>query len=316
MKLPPLNALRAFEAAARMGGIKAAAQELSVTPAAVSQQVRALEDFLSFPLFERLPRELRLTPIGYAYHQAIGRHLRAISEATERLRPKRQAVAISVVPTFATLWLSPRLPKFIAEHPQIEIRIEADSELVDFRNSGFDLAIREGSGNYRDTDSALLFGMDQIPFASPAYVKSLTRRGQFDWSKARLLHEGNNEYWDAWLDARGVRADTAKGFYFSHGMMALAAAAEGQGVMLAAYCLVERAISERRLKMVDPTAVATGRGYWLAWQRTSIAALSESARLFRDWVIAQAKLAAASAAPEIVVLAGTLPKTLIGRRRA
>jgi LysR family transcriptional regulator, glycine cleavage system transcriptional activator len=313
MKLPPLNALRAFDAAARMGGIKAAAQELSVTPAAVSQQVRALEDYLGCALFDRLPRELRLTSNGYAYHQTIGRHLRGISEATERLRPKRQSVSISVVPSFATLWLSPRLPRFIEQHPLIEIRIEAESELIDFRTSGFDIAIREMPGTYRDTEAAMLFGLDLLPVASPAYVKSLTQRGQFDWSRARLLHEGSNEYWDTWLDTRGLRADTAKGFYFSHGMMALAAAAEGEGIALTAYCLVERSIKDRRLVMVDTTAVATGRGYWLAWPRASVGTLSESAQLFRDWVLAQAKLTAASAPS---TTAPAAPAAAVVRRRA
>ena len=292
MKLPPLNALRAFDAAARLGSVKAAAAELFVTSAAVSQQVRALERFIGLELFERRPRELRLTNTGYAYHQAIGRHLRGISEATERLRPKRHAVGISVVPTFAAQWVAPRLPRFSKLHPGVEIRVDAEGALVDFRHDAFDLAIREGAGGYRDADTALLFEMALRPLAAPGYVASLTRRGRFDWARARLLHEGTNEYWDTWLEARGVKADTGRGSYFSHGMLALAAAAEGEGVALAADCIVERALRDGRLVRVDPMALSTGRGYWLAWPRPTVRPLGESAKLFRDWLIAEARSAA------------------------
>ena len=288
MKLPPLNALRAFDAAARLGRVKAAAAELFVTPAAVSQQVKLLEDFIGTALFERRPRGLRLSNTGFAYHQAVGRHLRGISEATERLRPKRHAVGLSSVPTFAASWLAPRLPLFTRAQPGIEIRVEADAALVDFRSDAFDLAIRETTGGSRDSDTVMLFPLSPFPVAAPGYVKSLTRAGRFDWRRARLLHEGNNEYWDAWLDARGVSADTGRGYYFSHGMLAFAAASSGEGVALASYCLVERALRERRLAIVDPMALPTGRGYWLAWPKSSVRSTGESAALLREWIIAEA----------------------------
>ncbi len=118
MKLPPLNALRAFDSVARQGSVKDAAVELFVTPAAVSQQLKVLEGFIGAALFERRPRELRLTSVGQSYHQTITRPLRAIAEATERLLPKRRGTSISVLTSFAALWLALRLAEFARANPR------------------------------------------------------------------------------------------------------------------------------------------------------------------------------------------------------
>lgn len=288
LRLPPLNALRAFEAVARLGGVKYAAQELSVTPAAVSQQVRLLEDHVGQRLFTRLPRELRLTDAGLEYQRAVTRHLRGIAEATARLRPRPSGVAITVVPSFATLWLAPRLPQFVRQHPEIEIRVEADPQLVDFHSSRFDLAIREGTGRYRDTEVAALFAVELLPVASPGYLATLREGSDIAWSRARLLYEESSENWEHWFERRGVRFAADRAVFFSHGMMALAAAAEGEGVALASFCLVEQAIRSGRLAVVEPMSLATGMQYWLAWPSAELRRIGDPSRLFRDWLIAQA----------------------------
>ncbi len=285
MRLPPLNALRAFEATARLGSVKAAAAELFVTPAAVSQQLRVLEDHLGEPLFERRPRALVATPRAVAFHQVVNRSLRAIAEAADRLRTAQQAVAISVVPSFAALWLAPRVAAFTRQHPRIEIRIDADPVLVDFRTTRYDLAIREGWGRYRDAESTILIPIEWQPVASPAYVASLSSDGSFDWQRARLLHEDDSLRWDAWTHARGLRLGIGQAAYYSHGMLAYAAAGAGEGVALAPPCLVERLVDDGRLAVVDPFTLPSDAGYWLAWASPAERPLSDAARLFRDWLI-------------------------------
>lgn len=290
MQLPPLNALRAFDAVARQGSVKGAAEEMHVTPAAVSQQLRTLEAHVGSALFERRPREIRLNVTGQSYHQSVGRALRQIAEATDRIRPHRRGTSITVITSFAALWLAPRFADFARRYPDIEVRIEADPNLADLVTGGFDLAIRTGKGDYPEADSRLLFALDLLPVAAPAYQKSLTRRGRFDWSRARLLHEAGVEYWETWLQRRGVKADTSRGLMFSHGMLAFAAAQAGEGVALAPYALVARMVQDGRLAVVDPTAFKTGLGYWLAWPKPALRPLPPSAEVFRDWIIAQARL--------------------------
>ena len=290
MKLPPLNALRAFDATARHVSVKDAAAELFVTPAAISQQLKILEAFLGSALFERHPRELRLTSVGHSYHRAIGRSLRQIAEATASVLPGSRGVSISVIPSFAALWLAPRLPDFARKHPNIEVRIDADSSVVDLVSGGFDLAIRIGAGVYREAECYQLFAQDLVPVAAPQYKRQQTRNGRFDWSRSRLLHESDLEYWEPWIEQRSVNADTSKGLFFSHGMLAYASAQAGEGVALAPLQLVSKLVRDKRLTVVDPTVFRTGLGYWLAWPKPRLRTLPEPARLFRDWIIEQAQL--------------------------
>ena len=145
MRLPPLNAVRAFDAVARLGSVRAAAEELAVTPAAVSQQLRVLEANLGLALTQRDGRGIALTEAGRGWHGEIARHLRAIAVAAERVRPGRRVVQVSVVPSFGSRWLMPRLPLFTAQQPEIEVRIDATATLVDLTRDPVDLAIFKGT---------------------------------------------------------------------------------------------------------------------------------------------------------------------------
>ena len=149
MRLPPLNAVRAFDAVARLGSVRAAAEELAVTPAAVSQQLRVLEAHLGIALTQRHGRGLALTDPGRTWHGEIARHLRAIALAAERVRPGRRVVQVTVVQSFGSRWLMPRLASFTARAPEIEVRIDASPVLADLARDPFDLAIREGRGTIR-----------------------------------------------------------------------------------------------------------------------------------------------------------------------
>ena len=299
MRLPPLNAVRAFDAVARLGSVRAAAEELAVTPAAVSQQLRVLEAHLGIALTQRRGRGLVLTDPGRSWHGEVARHLRAIAEAAERLRPGRRVVHVTVVQSFGSRWLLPRLPAFTAREPAIEVRIDASPVLADFARDPFDLAIREGRGAYPDAETVRLFVLEFFPVATPAVARALRRRdGTLDWSRARLLHELTYDYWPDWIAAAGLaEVDVARGLFFSHTMLALDAASDGQGIALAPPCMAERELARGTLTVVDPRGYAPGPGIWLAWPRRGLRTLSPAATAFRDWVIEEAQAAARSAPP-------------------
>ncbi len=291
MRLPPLNAVRAFDAVARLGSVRAAAEELAVTPAAVSQQLRVLEANLGLPLTQRDGRGIALTEAGRHWHGEVAKHLRAIADAAERVRPGRRVVQVTVVPSFGSRWLLPRLPLFTARQPEIEVRIEASANLVDLSRDAFDLAIREGKGVYPEAESVQLFPLEVLVLASPSYVRMLKGKGRaVEWSRARLLHEVNLDFWPHWAVAMGVAGiDVARGLYFSHTMMTLDAAVDGQGVTLSPRCLAEREMARKQLVQVDPRSYLPGRGYYLAWANRSLRPLSPAAVAFRDWVIDEAQ---------------------------
>jgi LysR family glycine cleavage system transcriptional activator len=291
MRLPPLNAVRAFDAVARLGSVRAAAEELAVTPAAVSQQLRVLEAHLGLALTERHGRGLTLTDSGRSWHAEIARHLRAIALAAERVRPGRRVVQVTVVQSFGSRWLMPRLHLFTEREPEIEVRIDASPVLADLARDPFDLAIREGRGVYPEAESVQLFPLEYFPVASPALARTMRRKnGRVDWSAARLLHETLFDYWPDWIAMAGVTdIDVARGLFFSHTMLALDAAVEGQGVALAPAPMAGRELASGALETIDARAYAPGTGIWLAWPRRGLRALSPQAIAFRDWVIAEAK---------------------------
>lgn len=298
MRLPPLNAVRAFDAVARLGSVRAAADELAVTPAAVSQQLRVLEAHLGIALTQREGRGLTLTESGRAWHSEIARHLRAIALAAERVRPGRRVVQVTVVPSFGSRWLVPRLPLFTAREPEIEVRIDAGPALADLARDPFDLAIREGGGVYPEAETECLFPLELFPVASPPYAKQLKGKGQaIDWTRARILHEVNFDYWPDWCALVGRSdIDISRGMFFSHTMLALDAAIDGQGVALAPRFLAERELARGTLVLVDPRGYTTGTGIYLAWPRRSVRTLSPAAAAFRDWLIDEARAATVAAA--------------------
>ena len=291
MNLPPLNAVRAFDAVARLGSVRAAADELSVTPAAVSQQLRVLESHLGLALTRREGRGLALTDSGRDWHDDVSRHLQAIALAAERLRPGRKIVQVTAAQSLAVRWLVPRLPDFIRRHGDIEVRIDASNTLADLSRGPFDLALRMGAGRYRDTEAALLFDGDLHALASPAYLRSLTRRrGRLDWANARLLHEVGNDHWPDWFAALKLPAtEVSKGLFFSHTMLALDAAVEGQGVALAPLCFADRELQEGRLVRAAPQQLDIDESVFLAWPAAGARRLSASAVVLRDWLVSHAR---------------------------
>ena len=192
------------------------------------------------------------------------------------MRPGRRVVQVTVVQSFGSRWLMPRLQSFTAREPEIEVRIDASPILADFTRDPFDLAIREGRGVYPEAESVRLFPLEFVPVASPALARKIKRRnGTIDWAQVRLLHEVSYDYWPDWIAAGGITdVDVARGLFFSHTMLALDAAVEGQGVALAPLCMAQRELHRGVLTIVDPRPYIPGTGIYLAWPRRGLRTLS------------------------------------------
>ena len=265
--------------------MRQAAEELFVTPGAVSQQVRVLEEHFGIPLFERLPRALRLTAAGQEFHAAISRHLRGIAQAADRLRPEQQQIAVTVAPDFASRWLMPRLGAFAARHPKTEVRIDASFVVADFDREGFDLGIRTLRSEPSDLNAILLLRQRVQPYCNPQYFDRIFRRKRkAGWSQARLLHESHPyDMWTFWFAVRGIAESNAEaGLYFSHGLLAIVAAIGGEGVTLQPPEYVEREVQSGVLVPADRNLVDTGLGYYLVWPRRPLRTAAET---FKDWIL-------------------------------
>jgi LysR family glycine cleavage system transcriptional activator len=254
----------------------------------VSQQIRQLEEHLGVPLFHRLPRAVRLTEAGQEFYNAATRHLKGIALAAEKVRPRADTVTLTTVPTFASRWLMPRLPRFTQRYPKVQVGVDASSELSDLEREGFDLAVRYGSGDYPGLDKRVLFEGVVLPLCSPSYRQAVFAEGTSSsaWKNARLLHENQpDDLWPDWLAAAGLPdIDAQGGMYFSYGLLAVSAAIEGQGVALQPVEFVERELASGVLVVADPRPQHTGRRYTLVWPKRE---LRQAVAQFRDWLIAE-----------------------------
>ena len=292
--LPPLNSLRAFEAAARHLSFKKAAGELHVTPAAVSQQVKVLEDYYGVQLFRRLTRALRLTDAGQAALPSLREGFDNLGEAADRLRRHTESgvLTVSVAPSFGAKWLVPRLGRFRAAHPQYELRIDATDALVDFSADEIDVALRYGRGIYDGLESELLMSELAFPVCSPALLEAdKPLRFPQDLSHHTLLHvqwkmeAEASPNWRMWLRAAGVAGvDPEPGPRFTVEGMAVQAAIEGQGVALVSGALVAGDLKAGRLvRPFAPTSSeASAFSYYLVYPPAS--AENPKVMAFKAWI--------------------------------
>jgi len=255
-RLPPLNALRAFEAAARHMNFSRAADELAVTPGAVSQQIQNLEDYIGGALFRRTPRGLLLTDAAQtalpALREAFDRLAEAASLLTAPVDGRR--VTVSAAPSFAAKWLMPRLGRFEAAHPEVDVWLTAGMELVDFASGEIDIAIRYGAGRYPGLDVVQLMRETVIPVLSPALLEQRPLEAPEDLKHHTLLHDGSPDAdescpdWSMWLAARGVRGvDGARGPRFNQSSLVIEGAVNGRGVALAKRALAQADLDAGRL---------------------------------------------------------------------
>lgn len=254
-RLPPLNAIRAFEAAARHMSITLAADELHVTAGAVSRQIKSLEDSLGVALFKRGHRQIALTRQGSDYYRAVAKAIEDLRAATRRLkrRSQRKQLKVRAYTTFAMRWLIPRLSGFHAQHPEIEVLLKASLEPVDFRKEDIDGAVRLGDGNWPDVNTYRLVANILAPVASPALLKNGPKlKRPADLRHYTLLHStARPDDWAYWLEAAGAgeSVDARAGMSYESSAMAYAAAVEGQGIAMAQLFLVEEDLREGRLAM-------------------------------------------------------------------
>jgi DNA-binding transcriptional LysR family regulator len=297
--LPSLNALRAFEAAARHLSFTRAADELHVTQAAISHQIKALEARLGLPLFRRGTRSLLLTDEGQ-------RLFPAVREAFDRLAVAVAAVGageatgsltVAVLPSFAAKWLVPRLEAFQRRHPDIDLRISATERLVDYGRDGIDVGVRFGAGAWPGLRAEFIAAETVTPVCSPVLLDRL--RVPADLARVPLLHEDMTPLprfpdWPTWLAAAGVDGvEPERGLRFSHTHMMLQAAIDGRGVALGQLVLAGDDIAAGRLATPFPLSLGTGYGYHVA--SLPAAADRSKVRAFRDWVAAEMTAAADSA---------------------
>ena len=284
--LPPLPAIRAFEAAARLGSFTRAADELHMTQAAVSYQIKQLEQRLGLGLFHRQPRQVVLTPAGHRLAPAVldaFKQLRtAFAQAIERVETE---LAITALPTIASAWLVPRLGAFQLAHPRLAVRLDTAVELVDLNRGEFDVGIRIGAGEWPGLDADFLLPSLFTPLCSPA----LRDRLRTPADMLALPRFGRERWWRAWFAAAGLAdADlTAKpGVELDVEQHAVTAAIAGHGVALSSPLFFEQDIAAGRLLQPFELVVRDQRDYWLTYPTTL--RTSEKIRAFRAWLLAQA----------------------------
>jgi LysR family glycine cleavage system transcriptional activator len=293
MRLPPLNALKAFEATARHLSVKDAAQELCVTPGAVSQMVKALEQRLGVSLFVRTNRAIALTSAGQSYLPAVRNAFRQIADATERIaRPSDTGtLTLSVTPFFANTWLVPRLASFQEAHPEIDLQVVSSNALVDFSRDPADLAIRHGLGRYPGLASHRVMTVEVVPVAAPPLVaKHGKPKSAAALARFPQVHDAERKAWHFWLQAQGVdESGPPRGPAYDDSRLLLGAVLAGQGAGLLPAALVEADIAAGRLVKLADEALLQDFAYYLVYpaanrNRRKIAA-------FRDWILGEADAA-------------------------
>jgi LysR family glycine cleavage system transcriptional activator len=286
-----LTALRVFEAAARHLSFTRAAQELNVTQAAVSHQVKALEDWLGLKLFHRLNRSLLLTDAGQAYLPTVREGFERLIEGTDRLhrRDRGGTLTVTAVASFVAKWLVPRLGRFQARYPEIDVRISTEVRMVDFTREEFDMGIRYGGGSWPGLRIDHLMAEDVFPVCSPDLLVGphpLTEPA--DLRHHTLLHDEMREDWRMWLLAAGVQGvDPTRGPGFSQSSTVIQAAIQGLGVALGRSVLVADDLAAGRLVRPFEFSLPTRYGYYVVCAPT--AADRPKVAAFRDWLLGETK---------------------------
>lgn len=290
-QLPPLNALRAFEAAARHLSFARAAEELHVTPAAVSQQIKLLEEYLDVKLFQRGSR-LALSDAANGVLPMVSDALDQIERAMLKVRPGSHGnvLVISAAPAFAARWLIPRLDDFQSRHPDIDLRVHATRRLVNFQVEDVDLAIRFGAGSYPGLIAERLMSEAIVPVAAPALATDI--RSAHDLAHCTLLedewHTGNRVFpdWPTWLAMLGVKNNTPlRTRHFGDASLAIQAAVSGLGVTLSWYSLVVDDLKAGRLVRLLDQIIPTTLGYYLVMPQNRASA--SKVAIFRAWLLEQ-----------------------------
>jgi LysR family glycine cleavage system transcriptional activator len=291
-RLPPLISLRVFEAAARHLSFRKAAEELFVTPGAVSQQIRLLEDHVGVELFHREGRRVTLTDAGQAALPALRAGFAQLTEAARLMRQptRRSRVTVSVAPSFAAKWLLPRLERFTSDRPDIDVWVSADMTPVDFASADVDMAIRYGPGRYDGLAAEKLLEEEVLPVCAPALMDAAPVREPRDLAHHTLLHDSGPELdascpdWPMWLKAHGVEGvDATRGPRFNQSSLVIEAAVAGRGVALAKRAIAEADLAAGRLvALFARSGAPTAFAYHIVWPR--MREFTPAQQTFLDWL--------------------------------
>jgi LysR family glycine cleavage system transcriptional activator len=288
-RLPPLNALKAFEAAARSESFTRAAEELCVTQGAVSQQVKALEATIGVKLFNRERQRLVMTEAGRVYLTVIRDALDRIAVGTERLMQRQTSggLTVSTSPDFAAKWLVHRLGRFAESHPDIDLRVSATTHQVDFAREDVDLAIRHGDGNWAGLDAVRLCAERLFPVCSPRLISGRNRvTNASDLLKFPLLRLDDWKNWARWFEAAGLAVPATQGPILNRASMLIDAAIDGQGVALARTALVASDLINGRLVRPIDVSLKMANTYWIVCPQAT--SRVPKIATFRNWLLTEA----------------------------
>ena len=286
-RLPPLNALRAFEAAARLESFSRAADELHVTHGAVSHQVRALERFVGASLFTRNGRRVALTGEGRQFADRVRAALREIGLAADSLRRpgRNNRLTVSLLPSFAARWLMPRIGRFMAAHPEITMNVHTSIALVDFERDEVDLAIRFGNGDWPKLEIEKFMDDEYFPVASPRF-----HRGRLPARPAELaqlpLISSDGDPWAPWFKAAGLKLGEPAGPIFHDLSLAVQAAIDGRGIALVRRSIAEGDLAAGTLVRLFDVAITAPGSYYLVRPRGPA---PHKVLAFRAWMLEEKK---------------------------
>ena len=288
-KLPPLNALPCFEAAARHLNFSRAADELNVTPGAISRAIKNLEDQLDVPLFERATRSVRLTAVGERYARAVRDALDQLATATAAATARHSNATLNVSTSdgFAGRWLVPRLYRFHRAHSDIDVRVSTTGRLTNFLGDGIDIAIRYGSGNYPGLAAEFLTGEEVFPVCSPRLLEGARplRKPQ-DLRHHTLIHDSFPIDWATWLASAKVKGvDPHSGLTFDSATFAVESAVQGEGVVLGRTMLVAADLAVGRLIRPFAHALKSVSSFYVVYPPDAIR--QRKVKAFRDWLFAE-----------------------------
>ena len=289
-ELPPLNALKAFDSVARHESVSHAANELCVTPGAITKQIQHLESFLGVPLFIRRHRQIILNEQGKIFQRAVSKALLEIQTATNSIKGSAQNSTLKIrsYTTFSIRWLIPHAPKFLSANPEISLELTTSLDPVDFARDNIDCAIRLGSGDWPNATSTKLIDNVIVPVCSPQYLKGKKMKTPKDLLACNLLHiKRRPNDWNLWFSGIGLSVDLIpQGMMCENSEIAYSAAKEGLGIAMAQYFLVRDDIESG--KLVRPVMQSHDCGdntYYLVMP--SNAQQNIHSRKFKEWILSE-----------------------------
>ncbi|MBU2863995.1 transcriptional regulator GcvA [Reinekea forsetii] len=292
-RLPPLNALKAFEAAGRTGSFQGAARELYVTPSAISHQVKSLEEFLGTDLFERKVRRIDLTPSGKDYLIAISHAIKSIEMATDKLVSANtvEELKLSVVPAFLDRWLMPRLADFTQRHPEIELDISNSGTNQELNNSDIDMAVYFGNGDWPDIECQHLRSSVLVPVCSPSFLAQHPIKEPRDLLKYRLLQvKDRPDEWHSWFKLSQLEFNPVHRLMnMSSGMLTAQAARNGMGIALSDPNLISEEIKRGILLVPIELSLELPKSFYLVYRKNG--ELTRAMTVFRAWLTQQMTIA-------------------------